>query len=226
MKPRILVIEDNARLRNGLIDQLKAEGFEAFGAGNGDSGVKCWQERKPDLVLLDLMLPGRDGYRVLTDMRSSNDYTPVIMLTALGEEWQRVKGFRLGADDYVVKPFGMNELIERIRAVLRRSGFNHKAENEVTSYAGISLDPSNRCAHCKNTRIELPGILFPLLAFFLNRPEELIERDQLLSTVWGVDSGISTRTVDVHISKLRKLLRDSQVNLVTIRGKGYMLSKC
>ncbi len=224
---RCLVIEDEELLRMALGDALRAEGFELLEAGDGEEGLQLALREAPDVILLDLMLPVRDGFSVLRALREDRLTSPVIILSARGEEWDRVQGFEFGADDYVVKPFSTAELLLRIRAVLERArggtpglaGTDGRARfgDVEVDFAGYSLTRDG--ARHGLSRRELD-----LLRYFLEHEGRALERQRLLDDVWGRDSFPTTRTIDTHVLKLRKKIEpdpESPRHLLTVHGVGY-----
>jgi len=231
---RILVIEDEDSLRMALCDALRAQGFELLEAADGERGLALALEEGPDVVLLDLMLPKRDGFSVLRALREDRLGSAVIILSARGEEWDRVQGFEYGADDYVVKPFSMRELLLRVRAALARADGNAPGLGAVTDprgktrFGAIEIDfaaytLTNGAARHGLSRKELE-----LLRYFLLHEGQTLDRLRLLSDVWGPDENPTTRTIDNHVLKLRKKLeRDPEQprHLVTVHGVGYRFTK-
>jgi DNA-binding response OmpR family regulator len=224
---RILVIEDNADLAFGLRNNLEIEGYEVDVAADGIDGLARARERRADLIVLDLMLPGMDGYRVLRQLREDGLQTPVLILTARGEEADKVRGFRLGADDYVTKPFGLLELMARVAALLRRS---HPApgptEPVVYRFDEVEMDLSTRAVTRRGQPLALTPMQFDLLVALVRRRGALASRLELLKEVWGHSSAILTRTVDTHIAELRRKVEDDPANprhILTVRKAGYRL---
>lgn len=216
----ILVIEDDADIRNLLHFNLEKEGFTAIEAGDGVTGLAMAREQKPSLVLLDLMLPGMDGFEVCRRLGSSPDTAeiPVPMLTARGEEMDRVVGLSLGADDYVVKPFSVRELMLRVRAVLRR---RKRPENGPVERHGIRLDPEAHRVISEGKEVALTATEFRLLEDLMRHAGAVRSREQLLDNVWGYTFEGYARTVDTHMRRLRSKLGESQKFLETVRGVGY-----
>ena len=223
---RILVIEDEAPLRMALCDALRAEGFEVLEAEDGERGLELALSEGPDLVLLDLMLPKLDGLSVLRRLREDRLASPVLILSARGEEWDRVQGFEVGADDYVVKPFSMRELLLRIRAHLRREGGGApgverggvcRFGDAVVGFAGYSLERGGEKIGLSRKELEL-------LRYFLDHDSEVLERGRILDEVWGRESYPSERTIDMHVLKLRRKIEvtpEEPRYLLTVRGVGY-----
>jgi two-component system alkaline phosphatase synthesis response regulator PhoP len=228
MRKRVLVVEDDAAIRTGVRDALKFNGFEVEEAGDGDTGMKLALSVDCDLVLLDLVLPGPDGLAILKRVRQLRPSLPIIMLTARGEEQDRVAGLKSGADDYVVKPFGVAELMARVEAVLRRTP-SRPSEATNVKLAGAHVDFSNgEVAFPDGEKTSLSDKEGELLRYLLGSVGRAVSRDELLLRVWGLDpQGLATRTVDMHVARLREKLRDDPTApkyVVTVRGKGYMLA--
>ncbi|MCU0697584.1 MAG: response regulator transcription factor [Myxococcaceae bacterium] len=223
--PRILIVEDEQDLASLLEYNLKNEGFEVDVARTGAAGVTRARAFKPDLVLLDLMLPDIAGTEVARLLREGEGKrVSIIMVTARGEESDRVKGLELGADDYVVKPFSVKELLLRIRNVLRRETSEIKVPSVGTlRLADIALDAERHEVTVRGRPVVLTALEFRLLKTFLERPGRVQTRETLLSDVWGIDAEITTRTVDTHIKRLREKLGPSGDVIETIRGVGYKL---
>ena len=225
--PRILIVEDEQDLASLLEYNLKQEGFETDVARTGAAGVSRAKSFKPDLILLDLMLPDIGGTEVARLVREGDGKrVPIIMVTARGEESDRVKGLELGADDYVVKPFSVKELMLRIKNVLRRDGSEPKpvSTNGKLTAPDIVLDIDRHEVTVKGKPVVLTALEFRLLKTFLERPGRVQTRETLLSDVWGIDAEITTRTVDTHIKRLREKLGPSGDIIETIRGVGYKLT--
>lgn len=223
-KQTILTIEDDAAIRRGVVDALTFAGYEVLEAGDGTTGCQAAITREYDLLLLDLVLPGKLGLDILRELRNARPTVPVIILSARGEENDRVAGLRLGADDYVVKPFNVNELLARVEAVLRRSP-SRPSDIEILKIADGEVDFA-RCEirFADGQRVELSTRERELLRYFARHAGRAVPRDEILANVWQIDSrGVSTRTIDMHVARLREKLRDESV-LVTVRGKGYMLN--
>jgi two-component system phosphate regulon response regulator PhoB len=222
---RILVIEDEQDLGTLLEYNLRADGHEAEVVRTGAAGVARGRSWKPDLILLDLMLPDIAGGEVARLLREGEPRrTPIIMVTARGEESDRVKGLELGADDYVVKPFSVKELLLRVKAVLRRQSDEPKSELKKLSKGAIALDADRHEVLVSDKPVVLTALEFRLLKTFLERPGRVQTRETLLSDVWGIDADITTRTVDTHIKRLREKLGPAGDVIETIRGVGYKLA--
>lgn len=221
---RILVIEDEQDLGSLLEYNLRADGHEAEVVRTGAAGVSRAKSWKPELILLDLMLPDIAGAEVARLVREGESKrTPIIMVTARGEESDRVKGLELGADDYVVKPFSVKELLLRVRAVLRRQDEAPKSDVKQLGKGDIALDVERHEVRVAGKPVVLTALEFRLLKTFLERPGRVQTRETLLSDVWGIDAEITTRTVDTHIKRLREKLGPAGEVIETIRGVGYKL---
>jgi two-component system, OmpR family, phosphate regulon response regulator PhoB len=227
MQPRVLVVEDEAALLTLLRYNLEKEGFTVAEARDGEEALLHLKEETPDAVLLDWMLPRVSGLELCRQIRRSAAWreVPIIMLTARGEETDRVRGLDSGADDYVVKPFSTSELVARLRAVIRRA--RPAANAEILRFGDLSLDLSAHRVSRAGQAIHLGPTEFRLLRFFLERPGRVFSREQLLDAVWGRDAEVELRTVDVHIRRLRKALNEGgHKDLVrTVRAAGYALDQ-
>jgi two-component system, OmpR family, phosphate regulon response regulator PhoB len=225
MKPLILIVEDEAPIVTLLRYNLEREGFRVIEAGDGEEALLLAAERKPDLILLDWMLPLLSGIEVCRRLRRSTEAktVPIIMLTARGEEGDRVRGLNSGADDYITKPFSPSELIARVRAVLRRA--RPSTEEETLRYGDLLMDLAAHRVKRSSRDVHLGPTEFRLLRHFLEHPGRVFSREQLLDTVWGPDVYVEPRTVDVHIRRLRKALNAEQDDDVirTVRSAGYAL---
>lgn len=221
----IYCVEDDESIRELVVYTLENTGFEAEGFSDGKTFTERLREKKPDLILLDIMLPGEDGNSLLSKIRSSRETKkiPVIMLTARGSEYDKVLSLDNGADDYVTKPFGMMELISRIRAVLRRTGSEEK--EEILSAGDIRMDRDKHEVWVGDQPVTLTLKEFNLLRMLLEHPGTVLTRDQLLSEIWGYDFDGETRTVDVHIRTLRQKLGEAGDEIETVRGVGYRIGK-
>jgi DNA-binding response OmpR family regulator len=220
-------VEDDRTLRQALTFNLEREGYAVSSAVDGEQALAAGRERRADLILLDLMLPGMSGLEVLRTLRREGVDTPVIVLSAKGEEVDRVVGLKVGADDYVPKPFSRPELLARVEAVLRRdrgaAGSEGGAREEVVTSGAIRVDLGRREAHVGEQELSLTTKEFDLLAFLAANPGQTFTRNQLLARIWGYDYDGTDRTVDVHVSWLRTKLRalDGHDYFRTIRGVGY-----
>ena len=223
-KEKILIIEDEKDIVKMLDYNLKKEGFKAFSANNGEDGLDMARKENPDLVLLDLMLPGMDGLDVCKAIKNDAKTThiPIIILTAKAQEADKIVGLELGADDYVTKPFSPRELIARIKAVLRRVKEKDKLP-EVLRIGDLTIDFSKIMVLIKGKPIELTSKEFELLKILIRAKNRVLSRDYLLDTVWGFDQAleIQTRTVDVHITTLRKKLKSESKRIITVKNYGY-----
>jgi len=223
MSARILIVEDDADLVRGLEVNLAHEGYEVEACGDGAAGLAAARSGRFDLVLLDLMLPSKDGFEVLTELRAAGDAVPVICLTARGQESDVVAGFRLGADDYVVKPFSVAELSGRIAAVLRRT--NPATERLV--FDRVVVDVAARRANHDDGRSEdLTPIETDLLLYLVDRRGEAVPREEILRDLWGLDRYATTRTLDNHVARLRKKLESDPTEptvILTVHGVGYRI---
>jgi two-component system, OmpR family, alkaline phosphatase synthesis response regulator PhoP len=225
---RILTIEDDAAIRRGIVDALAFAGYEAIQAADGNEGCRAAVGRDYDLLLLDMVLPGLSGLEILREVRSVRPTLPVIILSARGEERDRVTGLRLGADDYVVKPFSVDELLARIDAVLRRSPARPIDIDELPVPGGCVDFARCEVRFIDGGREELSDRERVLLRYLAQNSGRAISRDELLANVWQIDArGVTTRTIDMHVARLREKLRDIGDEprvLLTVRGKGYMLA--
>ena len=227
---RILVVEDNEDLACGLRNNLEIEGYEVVTAKDGKAGLATFEEAQPDLVILDLMLPEMDGFRVLRTLREKGQTTPVLVLTARGEESDKVRGLRFGADDYVTKPFGLLELLARVEALLRRTrpgrnGTQATAE-EIFHFGSVEVDVAARVVRRGPQTIELAPKEFDLLLSLLKARGAVMSRLRLLREVWGYSAAVVTRTVDTHVAELRRKLEEnpsSPRHIITVRKNGYRI---
>ena len=220
---KILVVDDEPTLVATLKYNLERDGFQVVTAEDGESALDLARSHRPDLVLLDLMLPGLDGFQVCRILRREMQ-APILMLTAKGDEIDKVVGLELGADDYVTKPFSMRELLARVRALLRRADIRPEGEREVLTSGDLSLDLAKREATRSAQAVPLKPKEFELLAFFMRNRQRAFTREQLLNQIWGYDYAGDTRTVDVHVSWLRQKIEDQPqkpARIVTVRGLGY-----
>jgi two-component system, OmpR family, alkaline phosphatase synthesis response regulator PhoP len=223
LKMKILLVEDEAGLILTLTDRLESENFCVKSANDGESGLSLALSENFDLIILDVMLPKKNGYDVCRDLRQKNITTPILMLTAKGETLDKVLGLKLGADDYLTKPFEVIELLARIEALLRRSPLqNNSAEN--FSFGDVAINFKRAEVTKNNSPIELSAMEFKLLHFLIENGGAVHSRDKLLDEVWGYDAMPSTRTVDVHIAWLRQKLEDNPKHpqfIQTVHGLGY-----
>jgi len=225
--PRILVVEDELAIQRGLCDVLAYRGYAPTGVANGDDGLHEGLQGGFDLVVLDVMLPGRSGFEVCKELRSADPRLPILMLTARGAEEDVLQGFRCGSDDYVTKPFSVAELMARVEALLRRGA---RAEDDVDgepfAFGAWRVEPARLVAERDGVATLLSRREIAILALLLRERGRIVSRRRLLADVWGMGSPerIETRTVDMHIAKLRKKLgRDGRHGIETVRGEGYRL---
>lgn len=220
----IYCVEDESAIRDLMIYTLKASGFEARGFESSESLWPAVREKAPELVVLDVMLPGEDGLTILKKLRASpaTAEIPVLMATAKGSEYDKVIGLDSGADDYLAKPFGMMEMVSRIKAVLRRSA---PKQSRVLTCGGLSLDENKHTVTVNGRNVALTLKEFELLKLLMESPGTVFTREVLLSSVWGVDFAGETRTVDVHIGTLRTKLAEAGELIRTVRGVGYKLEE-
>ena len=214
----VLVVEDEPEIADAVVQRLRSEGYDARSVADGAAAVEQCRRLKPDLVVLDLMLPGLDGLEVCRRIQAERR-VPVVMLTARDDETDLVVGLSVGADDYLAKPFSPRELMARIRAVLRRVA--DAADGVVLRHGGLELDPATRQVRLREAEVHLTPIEFDLLAHLLARPGVVFRREQLLVDVWGYAEGAGPRTVDSHVRALRRKLGEDAVR--TVHGAGYGL---
>jgi two-component system phosphate regulon response regulator PhoB len=220
---RLLVVDDEPDILSILVYQLSKEGFRVSTAVNGQSAIATAAEERPDLVILDLMLPGIDGYEVLKRLRQNEatESIPVILLTARREEEERLRGFEYGADDYVTKPFSPQELVFRVRALLRRTYSEPVTPSRRLKVGPVELERDAHRAYTGGQEIDLTPLEYRLLEVFLERRGRVQTRRQLLQAAWQTNAQIETRTVDMHVARLRSKLADAGELLETVRGVGY-----
>ena len=231
MKPiHILVAEDDDNIRTGLVDTLESEGYRATPATDGKEAIDLFESEEFDLLLLDIMMPEKSGYDVCRVVRSTNEDIPVIMLTAKGEEIDKVIGLQLGADDYITKPFGVHELLARISAVLRRSQRKPKPTEEKEAgpehftFGIAEIDTRQYKVRTGDNTFDISARELQLLKFFHAYPNEVLSRDRILNAVWGIEYGGTTRTLDQHVAQLRKKIEPDPARprfLTTVYGVGY-----
>ena len=222
---KILIIEDEPAISKGLVDLLESENYQTTAVFNGEKGYLLAKEGHHDLILLDIMLPGKNGMDICRDLRKDRVNTSIIMLTSKKEEIDKVLGLELGADDYITKPFSNRELLARIKAIMRREP-DIKHDIEECSFGNIYINFKGMEATKNKKQIELSNMEFKVLKYLCQRQNTVIDRDTLLDEVWGYESYPSTRTVDNFILSLRKKIEDDPshpVHLVTIHGAGYKL---
>ncbi len=222
---RILVVEDDPAIRQGLVDTLESENYQVSEAVDGREGLEKLKAGSPDLLILDLMMPGMSGYDVCREFRTRDSNTPVLMLTAKSEEIDKVLGLELGADDYMTKPFGVRELLARVHALLRRSQRSGTSVNEDEFLLGpFRMCPKKLIGSHGETQIEVSAREMDLLKYFADRPNEVLSRDELLNHAWGIEYYGTTRTLDQHIAQLRKKIepdRKTPTFIQTVHGVGY-----
>jgi DNA-binding response OmpR family regulator len=220
--PRILIVDDEPEMVRGLQDNLRFEGYQTLTAGNGERALALAVSEAPDLLVLDLMLPGQSGWEVCRALRQRGLDIPIIMLTARGEEADQVRGLELGADDYVTKPFSLRELLARIRAVLRRPGPRRAVES--FAFGEARLEPRTRRAWKAGREVALTRKEFELLRYLVEHPSEILTRERLLNAVWGYERYPTTRTVDTHVLRLRQKFEtdpEEPAHILTVHGQGY-----
>lgn len=225
---RIFIVEDNRTLALGIRRALETEGYEVIDVVRGDEALRRLECDGFDLIILDLMLPGASGFDVLRELRAQGDATPVLILSARGEEVDKIQGFRLGADDYVVKPVGVLELLFRVQAILRRSGRVPTPEPAEYRFGEVEVDEGARTVVRRGQPVELSRLEFDLLASLLRAGGNAVSRERLLREVWGISrpDRIRTRTIDTHIAALRSKLEDEPGrprHIITVRKVGYRL---
>jgi DNA-binding response OmpR family regulator len=227
-KARILVVEDDDAIRRGMADALTFDGYETVEAADGHAGLRTAVQGGYDLLLLDIILPGPSGLDILAEVKLTRPTMPVIILSAKGEEADRVKGLKLGADDYVVKPFSVKELLARVEAVLRRSPERPREKTTVRLPGGVADFGRSEIRFDDGTRHELPEREYELLRYLASNAGRVISRDEILARVWRLDpQAVATRAIDMQIARLREKLRDDAGEprvLVTVRGRGYMFN--
>lgn len=219
----IFCVEDDQAIRDLMIYTLNSAGFEARGFEDGNAFFSALEKKKPELIMLDIMLPGEDGITILKKLRGNTVTAdiPVIMATAKGTEYDKVIGLDLGADDYLAKPFGMMEMVARVKAVLRRTVVNDQAI--ILRVGKLELNMGSHIVLAEGERIELTLKEYEMLRLFMKNPGRVFTRDQLLSQVWDSDYAGETRTVDVHVGTLRTKLGDCGEYIETVRGVGYRM---
>lgn len=220
---KILIIEDQVDLLNGLTVNLEIEGYQVAKALRGDTGLTMAMSQDPDLIVLDVMLPGMDGLEVCRELRKRGFEKPIIMLTAKSEEIDRVVGLEIGADDYVTKPFGLRELLARIRVRLRRQPFTRRVPGRYT-FGAVDVDFEQMRATRKGEPVVMTAKEYDLLGFFVRCKGEVLTRDRMLNEVWGRECHVAPRTVDAHILKLRQKLENDPAEpeyILTVYGEGY-----
>jgi DNA-binding response OmpR family regulator len=218
---KVLLIEDEARIREMVKDYLENEGFHVDEAENGTIGLEKFAEASYSILILDVMLPGIDGWTVCREVRSTSD-VPIIMLTARGEEYDKLFGFELGADDYLTKPFSPKELVARMKAVLKRGkGPGKGNEKSIFEYQNLRINMDSRKVTIDGETVVMTPKEFDLLSFLVNNTDKVFTREHLLNKVWGYEFGGDCRTVDTHIKMLRESLKGYRSIIVTVWGVGY-----
>ena len=221
--PKVLIVEDEDPLRMALNDALRSEGYRTIEAADGIAGYEMASSEAPDLILLDLMLPGRDGFSVLKELRQKRVDVPVIILSARGEEWDRIQGFEFGADDYLVKLFSTKELLLRMKVALRRTS-GDATEIASHTFGKVRVDFAGYCLDRDGIQFGLSRKEMDLLRYFLSHPGQTLTRVDLLDHVWGKNEFPTNRTIDTHVLKLRKKIEtetDHPQHLITVHGVGY-----
>lgn len=225
-KKKILIVDDDENIAELISLYLTKECFDTEICLNGEQAVKTFKEYQPQLVLLDIMLPGMDGYDVCREIRKSSN-VPIIMLSAKGEIFDKVLGLKIGADDYIVKPFDSNELVARVQAILRRAGQNEEEqyavgsveETECVKYDGLTVNLTGYSVIYNGELMEMPPKELELLYFLASKPNQVFTREQLLDQIWGYDYIGDTRTVDVHVKRVREKLKTGRTGLLQLYGE-------
>ncbi|MEF9951508.1 MAG: response regulator transcription factor [Clostridium sp.] len=216
---KILLVDDDVNISELVELYFQKEGYKVFKAHNGNDALELFKDKEPDIIVLDIMMPVKDGYEVLKEIRKTSQ-VPVIMLTAKGETFDRVLGLELGADDYIVKPFETKELVARVRAVLRR--YKPQEQSRKIEYKDLSIDPDSYTILYKGGNVDMPPKEFDLVNFLSSNPNKVFTRDQLLYKVWGYDYPGDSRTVDVHVKRIREKLKENEEwGIKTVWGVGY-----
>ena len=224
---KILVVEDDSAISKGLIENLQQEHYKVVSAEDGERGYQMAKKENPDLIILDVMLPSKNGFEVCQDLRKEKVATPIIILTGKGEETDKVLGLELGADDYVTKPFSVRELLARVKAVLRRK---FEAEHDISEYSfgDVHLDFKKMEGRKEKKKLDMSAKEFEIMKFFIKREGQVVSRNNLLDEVWGYDVYPTTRTVDNYILSLRKKIEDKPSrpkHLLTVHTAGYKFVK-
>lgn len=219
---KIFIVDDDFNVREILSLYLKKEGYEVLTYKSGDEALSAFTQEKPDLLILDIMMPGLDGYDVLAEVRKVSKL-PIMMLTAKGEITDKISGFDLGADDYLVKPFDTKEVVARVKAIERRTADETSKEKKQYRYENLIIDMNDYTVTFRGQIIEMPPKEIELLCFLASKPNVVFNREQLLEQVWGFDFYGDTRTIDVHIKRIRKKLETDKENwaITTVWGVGY-----
>lgn len=227
MLKKILIVEDDPGIQMSLKDEFESEGYHVFAANDGEKGLKMIKEQKPDLIILDIMLPELDGYEVCKKLRREGDNTPIIMLTVKDKEIDKVLGLEFGADDYVTKPFSLRELLARVKSIFRRIE-DHSTEIHSYCIGETDLDFKKYEAKKKGQKIDFTPLEFHMLRLFVMKKGQVITRDDFLDQIWGENNlVVSLRTIDSHIANIRKKIEEDPSNpkfITSIRGVGYKLN--
>jgi DNA-binding response OmpR family regulator len=230
MKQTILIVEDDAAILSGLIDLFEGEGFRVWSARDGKKALSVYRDRQPDLILLDIMIPEKSGYDVCKEIRRTDGRTPILMLTAKGEEIDKVVGLEIGADDYIVKPFSVKELLARIRAALRRASAGpgeprkKKWDDRPIEFADVQINPRTLKGRKGKTEFALTLREVQLMQFFVEHDGEVLDRSLILDEVWGLKYEGTTRTLDQHVARLRRKIEKDPAEpeyILTVHGVGY-----
>ncbi|MEW6066106.1 transcriptional regulator [Desulforamulus profundi] len=221
-KVRILLVDDEERIREMIREYTSLEGYDIDEASDGIEAINLFKQQKYSLVILDVMMPKMDGWSVCREIRKTSQ-VPVIMLTARGEEYDKLFGFELGVDDYIVKPFSPKELLARMKAIIRRgsSAAENTAKGDRISFEGLVIEFNSRNVYVDGNKVNLTPKEYELLNFFVQNPNRVFSREQLLNSVWGYDFAGDNRTVDTHVKMLRESLADYRKFIVTVWGTGY-----
>jgi len=215
----VLIVDDEKDIRNIIKYNLEKEGLKCISAKDGDDALKMLSHF-PDLIILDIMMPTKDGYEVCSSIRKQGNTVPIIFLTAMDREFDEIKGLECGGDDYLRKPFSPNILVARISAIFRRLD-KIKQENALVEYGGLKINTDTYIAEVDGKELSLPRKEFELLAFFMNRPNKIFTREALLSSIWEEDVYVVDRTIDVHINRIRSKLLNYKNCIQTVKGVGY-----
>ena len=221
---KLLIVDDEQRIRSLIAKYAAFEGYETAEAADGMQAVDMCRKNQYDLIIMDVMMPELDGFSAVREIRKDSN-TPVIMLSARGEEYDRIHGFELGIDDYVVKPFSPKELMMRVAAVLKRSGTDKQAESEIISFDGLTIDFTARRVTVNGEELDLSPKEYELLFYMVRNRGIALSREKLISDVWGYDFFGDDRTLDTHIKLLRKQLGPYADRITTLRGVGYRFEK-
>ncbi len=225
MKQKILIVEDDPAILTGLVDLLASEGYLVSSTRYGSQALQLYEQEKPDLILLDIMLPEKSGYEVCREIRKKDTSTPIAMLTAKAEEVDKVVGLEIGADDYIVKPFSTKELLARVRAMLRRSNAKVICRDDTPiQFGDVRIDPKSFAATKASKSFPITAREIQLLQFFIKHDNRVLERSVILDELWGIRYQGTTRTLDQHIAVLRRKIEDNPAqprHILTVHGTGY-----